>query len=363
VRGVPRAKQRPIPPGPGGNLAPADVGEPLITGTVASGAKLTATTGSWTNAPTGYQYAWRDCGLDGGSCSIIPGANASTYTVAPADAGHTIDVVVTASNSMGSTSAAAPAVPLVDDFTADRTVDQNVWDEMSQQGDTSNHEVECYLPHQLGLGAAGLEETAAYVPGGFTCPSGTPDATNPLNWESGAVQMRSVNFTYGTIVARAKMAGGTGAWPAIWLLGAACQQPNWLTAGPGSTGFSCPWPADSADAAEIDIAEDLGSNGSSTINENVFNSSSNVSSSCTYDTGSDLAGTFHDYELDWSPGSLVFKVDGKTTSCGISKGVPSRPMFLIIDTAICTASSSCGGTTNPATFPQTTTIAWVRISH
>jgi hypothetical protein len=78
VRGVLRATQTPNPPPPSGNLAPASVGEPLITGTVASGARLSTTTGSWTNAPTSYQYAWRDCGLDGSACSIIPGANAST---------------------------------------------------------------------------------------------------------------------------------------------------------------------------------------------------------------------------------------------------------------------------------------------
>jgi beta-glucanase (GH16 family) len=330
---------------------------------VALGGVLNVSTGSWTGAPTSYGYQWEDCGVDGGSCSEIGGATSSSYTVAASDAGDTIGVIVTATDAAGSASADAPLVPLVDDFTSDSTIDTNVWTELDQQGDTSNGEVECYEPSQLSVNSTdGLDETEQYVAGGFTCPAGTPDSSDPLSWLSGAVQMRSVNFTYGTVVARAEMAGGDGAWPAIWLLGAACQQPNWLTADGASGGFRCPWPNDSDDAAEIDVAEDLGSNGTSEINENLYNTG--VSSACTVDTGADLSGQYHDYEVDWSPGSLVFKIDGTTTDCGITgSAVPSHPMFLIINTAACTTSSSCGHGTDTSTFPQTTKIAWVHISH
>jgi beta-glucanase (GH16 family) len=230
-----------------------------------------------------------------------------------------------------------------------------VWIKLHQQGDTSNGEVECYEPSQVSLNRArGLIETEQYVSRGFTCPPGTPSSSNPLHWKSGAVQMKSMNFTYGRVVVRARMAGGDGAWPAIWLLGAACQRPTWLT-------NTCPWPSDSRDAAEIDIAEDLGSNASTTIDENVFSSS--LSNSCTYNTGSRLSSTYHNYEVDWTPGSLVFRVDGKRTGCGIGgSSVPSHPMFLIINTAACTTGSTCGHGANPATFPQTTSIAWVHVS-
>jgi Glycosyl hydrolases family 16 len=319
--------------------------------------------GSWSGSPSSFGYQWQDCASDGTGCSNISGATSSTYTVGSEDAGHTIEAVVTATNAGGSTSAAAPIVPLIDNFTADSAIDTNVWDEIGQQGDTSNSEIECYLPSQLSVNAtSGLQETLQYVSAGITCPAGTPLSTNPLNWESGAVQMKSVNFTYGTVVVRAKMAGGDGAWPAIWLLGAQCQQPTWLTAGPGNTGYDCQWPNDTDDAAEIDVAEDLGSNGTPDVYENVYSNSTNHS--CTYNTGSDLSTTYHDYELDWTPGSIVFKVDGTTTSCGITgNNVPSHPMFLIVNTAACTTGSSCGHGTNTATFPQTTSIAWAHISH
>src|SRR5208282_5295559 len=117
--------------------------------------------------------------------------------------------------------------------------------------------------------------------------------------------------------------------------------------------YSCPWPSDSSDSAEIDVAEDLGSNGSFDIYQNVYSNS--LSSECAYDTGSDLSSAYHNYEVDWSPGSLVFKVDGTVTGCGVTgSSGPSHPMFLIIDGGVCTSSSSCHGDPNTATFPQAT---------
>jgi beta-glucanase (GH16 family) len=167
--------------------------------------------------------------------------------------------------------------------------------------------------------------------------------------------MKSVSFTYGTIIARMKMSGGTGTWPALWLSGASCQSPTYLTA----PGFNCAWPSDSSDAAEIDIAED-GGGSSNTVRENLYNSS--VSHACNYNVGSDISAGYHTYELDWSPGSLVFKVDGVTTTCGTTKGVPSHPMFLIINTAACTMNA-CGTLPNNSTLPQTTSVDYVHVSH
>ena len=43
--------------------------------------------------------------LSGGACADIPGANASRYLLVAADGGRTMRVVVTATNSVSSTSA------------------------------------------------------------------------------------------------------------------------------------------------------------------------------------------------------------------------------------------------------------------
>jgi hypothetical protein len=70
---------------------------PVVPGTAQQGATLTASTGTWTNNPSLYTYQWQDDGTRN-----IAGATNSSYTAQLADVGHTLDVVVTASNVGGS---------------------------------------------------------------------------------------------------------------------------------------------------------------------------------------------------------------------------------------------------------------------
>jgi hypothetical protein len=65
---------------------------------------LTASTGTWSNNPTSYTYQWQDCSPSS-SCSTISGATSSSYVLQSSDVGNTIDLVVTATNAGGSTSA------------------------------------------------------------------------------------------------------------------------------------------------------------------------------------------------------------------------------------------------------------------
>jgi Leucine-rich repeat (LRR) protein len=72
--------------------APKHFGAPdeiAVNGTYAVGATLTATVGTWTPAPDSYSYQWLRSG------SVIPGAQASAYTLVAADAGKVITVKVT----------------------------------------------------------------------------------------------------------------------------------------------------------------------------------------------------------------------------------------------------------------------------
>jgi hypothetical protein len=93
--------------------APANTAGPTVTGTVALGQTLTASTGTWNNSPYAYAYVWDRCNP---TCSAISGATTSTYTLGAADAGTTIEVQVTATNAGGSAAAtsagsALPAPP------------------------------------------------------------------------------------------------------------------------------------------------------------------------------------------------------------------------------------------------------------
>ncbi|MDA0163936.1 hypothetical protein OM076_26935 [Solirubrobacter ginsenosidimutans] len=91
--------------GPIKPVAPTSTMAPAVTGTAARGQVLTTTTGNWTDTPTSYTYAWqRDKGT---GYVAIAGATAATYTVATADVGGKVRVMVTAKNAIGSSVATA----------------------------------------------------------------------------------------------------------------------------------------------------------------------------------------------------------------------------------------------------------------
>ena len=89
--------------------APANSVLPSISGSAVEGKTLTASTGTWSESPTSFGYQWEDCSSLGESCVAVAGATTSSYTLRAADVGDTMRVVVTATNSRGTTAATSVA--------------------------------------------------------------------------------------------------------------------------------------------------------------------------------------------------------------------------------------------------------------
>jgi RHS repeat-associated protein len=93
---------------------PVETALPTISGELLVGQVLSAGAGSWSALPApSYTYQWQRCNSAGESCSNISGATSATYTLASGDEGHTLRVVVTATNSLGSAASTSPATPLL----------------------------------------------------------------------------------------------------------------------------------------------------------------------------------------------------------------------------------------------------------
>ncbi len=84
--------------------APVNQTVPAISGSAVVGSGLTCSTGTWTNAPTGYSYVWSRAGTALGS------AMPATHAVVVADVGKAITCTVTASNAGGGASATSGPV-------------------------------------------------------------------------------------------------------------------------------------------------------------------------------------------------------------------------------------------------------------
>jgi beta-glucanase (GH16 family) len=166
-----------------------------------------------------------------------------------------------------------------------------------------------YLPSGVRVsgGALNLVATAKPTPG--RTKSGSP-LTYP--YTSGMVTtMKSFSFTYGYVQFVAKLPGGTGTWPALWLL------PKSET-----------WPP------EIDIMENFGS--AHTIRSTFFWSDSGAVKSAhkTTRTSADLTSGYHTYGLLWRPHSLTWYLDGKVVDRYTGSHVPDQPMYLLANLAI-----------------------------
>jgi len=124
-------------------------------------------------------------------------------------------------------------------------------------------------------------------------PGFTSKEQKKYDFISGRINtQRKMEFTYGTASARMKMTAGAGLWPAFWALG------------------NGKWP----DCGEIDMMETIGDSiwVSHALHGPNYFGNTPLAYRAHFESGTDVT-QWHVYSVDWSPSSLVFKVDGKVT--------------------------------------------------
>lgn len=98
----------------GAAATPTILSAPVVTGVPAFGSRVGASTGRWAGQPANFAYQWLRCDSQGLNCQAIAGATSQAYGIFGAmDAGGTLAVSVTASNSIGATTVTSPASSVV----------------------------------------------------------------------------------------------------------------------------------------------------------------------------------------------------------------------------------------------------------
>jgi beta-glucanase (GH16 family) len=209
-----------------------------------------------------------------------------------------------------------------DDFSTP-SLDRTKWN-VIVTGRTVNDEQQAYvdspetialLPKADGATGGALAITARHRPG-FATPQG-----RTFDFISGRMDTRGrFQFTYGTAEARIKLTAGAGLWPAFWALG------------------NDRWP----DTGEMDILENVGD---PTWTNFAVHGPGYSGAKCfdfrqRFPDGGDITG-WHVYAMTWTPGVMIFSVDGHERWRVDRATVESRgawaydtPKFLIVNQAI-----------------------------
>jgi beta-glucanase (GH16 family) len=265
---------------------------------------------------------------DPGPAAAGPGSSASASdpaapAISTSESASASTPVSTPASAAAAPSASTPPIAgpwhlaFEDDFTGS-SLDTNRWVtcyDWNQGGCTNagNHEIEWYLPSQVGVANGAMTLTAQRRP-----TTGLGGQVYP--WTSGMLSTgRSFwtakphfTFTYGYIEASIKMPAATGVFPAFWLLS-----------------------ADESGAPEIDVVEMIGSHTTAFMNLH-WNTATGVPAEAPSTFGPvDFSAGYHDFAVDWEPGHLVWYIDG-VARYSIADGavVPTVPMEIIFTLAV-----------------------------
>jgi beta-glucanase (GH16 family) len=206
-----------------------------------------------------------------------------------------------------------------------KALDRSKWN-VEVTGNTVNNEQQAYVDSattiylmnnasQEGAANGALVLKALYHPGYIS------KENKKYDFLSGRINTRhKMEFTYGTASTRMKMAGGAGLWPAFWALG------------------NGKWP----DCGEIDMMETVGDSSwiSNAMHGPGYFGNTPIAYRAFFPAGTDVT-QWHVYSVDWTPDSMIFKLDGKVTY-SVTKAMVEKygrwaydnPKFIILNFAL-----------------------------
>lgn len=204
-----------------------------------------------------------------------------------------------------------------------------------------NHELEYYTN----------DLSNAKVEGGNLVISAKKETVGGMNYSSARLASRNKgDFLYGRIEVRAKLPGGKGTWPAIWMLPTDWAYGNWPKSG------------------EIDIMEHVGydpGNVHFSIHTESYNHSIGTQKTSTLLIPTAITA-FHKYRVDWTPYAVRGYFDDQLvfTFVNEGKGYATWPFdkrfHVLLNVAV---GGDWGGAqgVDDSVFPQSMMIDYVRV--
>jgi beta-glucanase (GH16 family) len=155
---------------------------------------------------------------------------------------------------------------------------------------------------------------------------------------------------YGRFEARLKIPFGQGIWPAFWMLGADIPAVPWPTCG------------------EIDVMENIGSEpgvNHGSAHGPGYSGGRAISARYVLPGSARFTDAFHTFAIDWTPGTIVFSVDGTPYQTVTRASVPAgsawvfdSPFFLLLNVAV--GGTFPGSPDTTTVFPQEMVVDYVR---
>jgi hypothetical protein len=245
--------------------------------------------------------------------------------------------------------------------------DPNAWRVISRHGEYGQNETECNVPSAIRQSSTAPGEliittsSQAASCGGWNQDGSVRESPTVFPYTTGDLQWNSFNFTYGTVIFRAKVPpSNTNTWPAIWMLAKNCQTSNKYSGdttsnvSPTDTSSSCPNIGDGTSNGgyhEIDMLECYNSGGWCQFH--VANPSFGIGGNC--DTNYAVDTNFHTWTVTWAANDIKVAMDGKPENGSGCTQSMRQPMFLMIQTQ----TGGVGGT--PANLPAQFIIDYVKV--